>query len=351
MASSNTVRYSGIKIAPQSDFRVGATVRENVIGVIPVRRSARLAEHREARVENAAVIPVSRSIVRPVRPSKVPTKLHLSPPAPAPHHNRPKRATGEKCDRALTQTLGLRAARKLSEIKLTARIVLKRCDQYIPPQLPAAARARKFEHDISRQETRTANPPTKSSSAENTREPSVAATRGKASTAEIRQIRILQLIMMRSKDVSGEVLELIGKKGLDVLLLQEPYIQKQAGSSTYSVKGLGVAMRIAAVRSEYPWAAVAACNPSIHITFISQLSNAHCACAEIRAAGFSFYVVSHYFQWSHEIKEHLSHLEKVLFALKGKRVLIGADTNANSSLWGPKGTKRNPRGKKLEKFT
>ena len=156
--------------------------------------------------------------------------------------------------------------------------------------------------------------------------------------------------MMRSKDVSGEVLELIGKKGLDILLLQEPYIQKQAGSSTYSVKGLGVAMRIAAVRSEYPWAAVAACNPSIHITFISQLSNAHCACAEIRAPGFSFYVVSHYFQWSHEIEEHLSHLEKVLFALKGKRVLVGADTNANSSLCGPKDTRSNPRGLKLEKF-
>ena len=57
----------------------------------------------------------------------------------------------------------------------------------------------------------------------------------------------------------------------------------------------------------------------------------------------------HYFQWSHDIEEHLSHLEKVLFALKGKRVLIGADTNANSSLWGPKDTRSNPRGLKLEK--
>ena len=155
---------------------------------------------------------------------------------------------------------------------------------------------------------------------------------------------------MRSKDVSREVLELIGKKGLDVLLLQEPYIQKQAGSSTYSVKGLGVAMRIAAVSSEYPWAAIAVCNPLLHITFISQLSNAHCVCAEIRAPGFSFYVVSHYFQWSYEFEEHLSHLNRVLFALRGKKVLVGADTNAVSTLWGPKNVKTNARGIKLEKL-
>ena len=173
MASSSTVKYSGSKIARQSDFRVGATVREHVIGVTPVRRSTRLAQQQEARVEKTAVIPVARSLTRSVEPANVSTNYHHSPPVPVSHHTSPTEATGKDYNRALTQTLGLRAATNLSEIKFTARIVLERCDRYIPPQPPAAAR--ECEHDISRQETRTANPPppppppsTKTSSAENT---------------------------------------------------------------------------------------------------------------------------------------------------------------------------------------
>ena len=53
------------------------------------------------------------------------------------------------------------------------------------------------------------------------------------------------------------------------------------------------------------------------------------------APDFSFYVVSCYFQQRHEIEEHLRHLEKVLIALMGKRLLVSLEANAKSSLWGP----------------
>ena len=144
------------------------------------------------------------------------------------------------------------------------------------------------------------------------------------------------------------MLELIGNKGLDVPLLREPYIQKQAESNIYSIKGSGVAMGIAAVRSKYPWAAVAASKSLLQMTFISQLNNSHCVCAELRAPGFSFCVVSHNFQWSDDIEKHLRHLETVLPSLRGKRGLVAGDSNARSPLWGLKDRRANSRGRKLE---
>ena len=229
MASSNTAKYSGSKIAPRSDFRVGAAVRENVISVLPVRRSARLEQHPEARAEVATVTPVARSLTRSVGNVSTATVHHLSPPASASRHPRPLVATGKYCDGALTQAPGLRAARESLEIILTVRIVFKRCDQRISPQPLAAARER--ECDIATSGIRSAiancTPPVLSP-ANATPKSSFVATRRKACTTEISQIRILQLTMMRSNKVSGEVLELISNKGLDVLLLQEPYIEKQA---------------------------------------------------------------------------------------------------------------------------
>ena len=69
--------------------------------------------------------------------------------------------------------------------------------------------------------------------------------------------------------------------------------------------------------------------------FVSQLSNSHCYSVEVLAPGFSFYVVSCYFQHRNEIEEHLRHHEIVLIALRGKRIVVSLYTNARSSLWGP----------------
>lgn len=149
-------------------------------------------------------------------------------------------------------------------------------------------------------------------------------------------IRLMQLNMRRSAVVTGEVRQLVAEKRLDVLLLQEPYVRKQGASRTFY--GLGLSSKVAAVRSQHPWAAVVVCNPRLDILFVSQLSTPHCACAEVQAPGFSFYVASCYFQYSDDIEKHLKHLEMVFYSLRGKRLIVAVDANARSSLWGPQET-------------
>ncbi|XP_035736359.1 uncharacterized protein LOC118447918 [Vespa mandarinia] len=121
------------------------------------------------------------------------------------------------------------------------------------------------------------------------------------------QLKTPRLNMGRSKTITGEVREPISQKHLDVLLLQEPYVQRHR--TGYEVIGLGNGTRITAIRDERPWSAVAVTSPNIALLFISQLSTQHCVCAEVQAPGSSFYIVSHYFQYSDEIEEHLRHLE------------------------------------------
>lgn len=157
-------------------------------------------------------------------------------------------------------------------------------------------------------------------------------------------VRVLQLNMQRSGKVAGEVRQLVAKKHLDVLLLQEPHVRRDG--SSYSIAGLGIRAKVAAVSSQRPWAAVALCNDLLELTFVSQLSTTHCVCAEVLAPGFSFYVASLYFQFSDEIEEHLRHLEVVFRSLRGKRLLVSVDANARSSLWGPQST--DDRGAQLE---
>ena len=131
--------------------------------------------------------------------------------------------------------------------------------------------------------------------------------------------------MQRSAVVTGEVRQLVSEKQLDVLLWQEPYARKLGSSGT--ICGLGLGVKVASDRSQYPWAAVAICNPDYEMCFISQL-NSHCASVEVLAPGFSFYVVSCYFQHHDEIEEHHRHPENVLCTLRGKRLLVSLDANA-----------------------
>ena len=202
MVSSNTAKYSGSKIAPRSDFRVGAAVWENVIGVLPVRRSAGLNQHPKVRVEVATVTHVARSLTRSVGNVCTATVHHHSPPASGWHHPRSLLLTAKYCDGALTQDPGLRAARESREIKLTVRIVLVRCDRRISPRPRAAARERECDIATSGIRSAIANPTFPVlSSANATPESNVVATRGKACTTEISQITILQLNMMRSNKI------------------------------------------------------------------------------------------------------------------------------------------------------
>ncbi|XP_036140820.1 uncharacterized protein LOC118644950 [Monomorium pharaonis] len=123
---------------------------------------------------------------------------------------------------------------------------------------------------------------------------------------------------------------------------EEPYVRKGVSHTFY---GLGTRMSVVAIRSQRPMTMVAVCNFQFQMLFVSQLGTTHCVCAEISAPGFSFYVVSHYFQYRDEIGVYLRHFENVLKALRGRR-LVAVDSNARSPLWGPQ--RPDKQGEQLE---
>ncbi|VVC87289.1 unnamed protein product [Leptidea sinapis] len=66
---------------------------------------------------------------------------------------------------------------------------------------------------------------------------------------------------------------------------------------------------------------------------LPQLSTSHCLVAYFRGDGGDLYMVSAYFQYCENIETHIHHLDRVLEALQGKPIVIGADTNTHSPLW------------------
>ena len=176
-----------------------------------------------------------------------------------------------------------------------------------------------------------------------------------SSTRETRKLRILQLNMRGSSVITDEIRQLQGDVGFDILMMQEPH------SFRHKIPGFGHGVRIAHADEHLTGrsdnlglkAGVAVFSRRMDIARVSQLCTRHCAVCEVQAPGFSFFIVSHYFQFRDDVEKHLSHLEKVLNVLRGKRVLIGLDSNANSPMWGPANSGKRigyERGKAVERF-
>ena len=125
--------------------------------------------------------------------------------------------------------------------------------------------------------------------------------------------------------ITDEIRQLQGDVGFDILMMQEPH------SFRHKIPGFGHGVRIAHTdehltgRSDHLGlkAGVAVFSRRVDLARVSQLCTRHCAVCEVQAPGFSFFIVSHYFQFRDDIEKHLSLLGKVLNALRGKKVLIG----------------------------
>lgn len=146
-------------------------------------------------------------------------------------------------------------------------------------------------------------------------------------------LKIFQNNMQGAKHVTDEITKEIGKQGVSLLLAQEIYNAQQNGS--YTFVGLGTGRIVAADRKGKPKVAAVSFNSGIKLNLLSQFSNPHCVCAEVLAQGFSFYVVSQYFQYKDDRRIHIEYLDRILGSLKNKKVLIAADVNSRSLLWGP----------------
>ena len=136
--------------------------------------------------------------------------------------------------------------------------------------------------------------------------------------------------------ITDEIRQLQGDVGFDILMMQEPH------SFRHKMRGFGHGVRIAHADEHLTGrsdnlglkAGVAVFSRRVDLARVSQLCTRHCAVCEVQAPGFSFFIVYHFFQFRDDIEKHLSHLGKVLNALRGKKVLIGLDSNANSPMCG-----------------
>ncbi|KAG8226160.1 hypothetical protein J437_LFUL007397 [Ladona fulva] len=141
-------------------------------------------------------------------------------------------------------------------------------------------------------------------------------------------ISIAQANLDRSVRVVGEFREKMIEERVEIAMIQEPYIRNNI------VKGFGSA-RVYSVKGVFPWAAVIIINEKLGAMKVNSLTNSNCVCVEILPpTGNRFYAISMYFQFSEHIEEYLMYLRKVKRKLKGEVVIISADANAKSELWG-----------------
>lgn len=161
-------------------------------------------------------------------------------------------------------------------------------------------------------------------------------------------IRIGQLNAHHSKVVMDELREEIVRKRIDIVAIQEPY------SLGNSIPGLGTTTKIITDRKSFTLtpsvdctqAAIAVSNTDLTVLKVEQLSNTHCVCVVVTRGHISVFIVSVYFQWCDDVEPYIQHLDMVLQHLKGKNVIVCADTNAKSELWHSNCT--DERGEKLE---
>ena len=145
----------------------------------------------------------------------------------------------------------------------------------------------------------------------------------------ITAMRIVQLNMQGARFVSHELSGLLRDERVDLALVQEPY-----SGSCGALVGLGLAVRKAVPQGcGDPRAAVLAYNGQTSVTELDHLSNRHMVCVEVHSPVVS-YAISAYFQYSDATSKHLGHLSLALREVRGSKVLVCADANAKSTIWG-----------------
>lgn len=157
-----------------------------------------------------------------------------------------------------------------------------------------------------------------------------------------RDLVLWQLNLNHDTRVTGEVREVLGMHGVDLLLMQEPYTCVRRG-----ITGLGSAAKVACAEG-LPKAAIMSVKDEVNMVILRHLTTEHCVCAQVNTPSGSFYAISSYFQFSDSVEPYLNHLGLVLEALKGERYIISIDANAKSPMWG--GRVLDERGIAVEEF-
>lgn len=160
---------------------------------------------------------------------------------------------------------------------------------------------------------------------------------------DISGYKCVQANLQRSKAAMVCINELITRRAVDIALIQEPYCK------TNTISGISKSWRIFQAGRGRKRSAVIVANPNLDAILISECSDEDHVTLEIRdRLGFSFVVVSGYFDSNQDIQGNFRKLGKVLDRFRNTRVLIGIDSNARSTTWFD--FKTNQRGRLLEDF-
>lgn len=161
-----------------------------------------------------------------------------------------------------------------------------------------------------------------------------------------RTVKVAQLNADRARGVAAELRTKAVTEGIQVMAIQEPYVNRNGMVEGY---GLGSRVVTGEGEGERPWAAVVGLDPNIGMMRVGALCSSHCVVVEVLPEGCgSFYLVSLYCQFGHDLGRYLEELRKVANALRGRRLVVSMDANAKNVWWG--GVVTDERGEELEAF-
>jgi hypothetical protein len=138
---------------------------------------------------------------------------------------------------------------------------------------------------------------------------------------------VAQLNAQHASVVTPQVCELVQQAGVDVILLQESYVVRRSvvGYERHTVhctQGADIT----------PAAAIVVLNKNYRAVTINSLMTSHPVVVALHTVGGPLYLVSMYFQYREPVDPYLNHLREIMRCLRGKRVMVGIDANARSSM-------------------
>ena len=160
------------------------------------------------------------------------------------------------------------------------------------------------------------------------------------------RMNVMQLNCMHSYLAMCDLTELVLEEGMQVALLQEPYV--------HNARVCGLPMGTRVFLSESERACVAVFDPGYECMLVEECKFKDGVCVWVKGDVGEMYVVSLYCGVKEHVDRNIEYMDGVIEFANGKCVLVCMDANATSALWSSKNRVRYwhgvKRGEKLEEW-